>query len=48
MLAWVMNMGFAASPSGTVSAVSAPFSMGLGDELWLSSLLILFLVRLIA
>lgn len=39
MLAWVLNMGFAASPAGQQAqstAGSAPFATGMGDELWLS------------
>ena len=42
MLAWAMNMGFAASPANTTVATSyaAPFGMGLGDELFMLSLLL--------
>lgn len=39
MLAWSMNLGFAASPAGQQALAScggAPFTMGMGDELWLS------------
>lgn len=47
MLAWVMNLGFAASPAGTpvtvVTAYSAPFAMGLGDELFLTLLLLMWI-----
>lgn len=48
MLAWVMNMGFAASPANTVTVTNsypAPFGMGLGDELWMVCLLIWIAVR---
>ena len=41
MLAWAMNMGFAASPANTPAPPTifpAPFGMGLGDELFALSL----------
>lgn len=44
MLAWVMNLGFAASPASAPVAPSdvgsAPFAMGLGDGLFLNMCLL--------
>lgn len=51
MLAWVMNLGFAASEGATQApapAGNAPFAMGLGDELWMSTILLAALVRVLS
>lgn len=44
MLAWVMNMGFAASASSAPAQTftyPAPIGMGLGDELWFTATIVL-------